>query len=225
MNLSSGWGLAVCSRPGWRRQRRCWLASLAVTAAGDAWDASPAGQHGAVARAARAVAAVSVAAPVLVTIDDAEFLDLGLAVTMIENLAGRRDGQVLVVATLAPGSDLEARLLSPGRYDLLGRVHRADADPDMSYGARAALARDVCPDLPDAAVERIARRTRNFAEVFAVCAVGKLAELAQETGPALLASRGRRHRRGPAPGEGPGGGDRTGLGGRRTVHSPDRPGP
>ena len=39
------------------------LASLAVTAAGNAWDASPAGQQGAVARAARAVAAVSVPAP------------------------------------------------------------------------------------------------------------------------------------------------------------------
>src|SRR5208282_4829258 len=109
-------------------------------------------------------------------------------VTMIENLAGRYDGQVLVVATVTPGSDLEAELLAPGRYGLLGRVYKADADPDMSYDARAALAREACPDLPDAAVERIARRTRDFAEVFAVCGVGKLAELAQETGAALLAA-------------------------------------
>ena len=163
------------------------LASLAVTAAGNAWEASPAGQQGAVARAARAVAAVSVPAPVLVTVDDAELVDQGLAVTMIENLASRRDGQVLVLATLTPGSDLEAELFSPGRYELLGRVH-ADADPDMRYGARAALAQEAGPDLPDVAVERIARRTRNFAEVFAVSAEGKLAELVQETGPALLAA-------------------------------------
>jgi hypothetical protein len=162
------------------------LTSLAVTAAGNAWDASPSGQQGTVARAARAVAAVSVAAPVLVTVDDAELLDLGLAVTMIENLADRHDGQVLVVATVAPGGDLEAELFAPGRYGLLGRVHKADADPDMSYGARAALAREAGPDLPDVAVERIARRTRNFAEVFAVCGAGKLADLAQETDASLL---------------------------------------
>jgi hypothetical protein len=55
------------------------LASLAVTAAGNAWDVSPAGQQSAVARAARAVVAVSVPAPVPVTVDDAELLDLGLA--------------------------------------------------------------------------------------------------------------------------------------------------
>ena len=164
------------------------LTSLALTAAKNTWDASPSGQQGAVARAARAVAAVSVAAPVLVTVDDAELWDVALAVTMIENLASRHDGQVLVVATVTPGSDLEAELLSPARYELLGRVNRADADPDMSYGARAALAREVGPDLPDAVVERIARRTRDFAEVFAVCGAGKLADLTQETGAALLAA-------------------------------------
>jgi hypothetical protein len=164
------------------------LTSLALTAAKNAWDASPSGQQGAVARAARAVAAVSVAAPVLVTVDDAELWDLGLAVSMIENLAGRHDGQVLLVATVTPGSDLEAELLSPARYELLGRVHEADADPDMSYGARAALAREAGPELPDAAVERIAGRTRDFAEVFAVCGAGKLADLPQETGAALLAA-------------------------------------
>jgi hypothetical protein len=164
------------------------LTSLAVTAAGNAWDASPSGQQGAVARAARAVAAVSVPAPVLVTVDDAELLDLGLAVAMIENLASRYNGQVLVVATVTPGSDLEGELFAPGRYELLGRVHKVGADPDMSYGARAALAREAGPDLPDAAIERIAGRTRNFAEVFAVGSVGKLADLAQETGAALLAT-------------------------------------
>jgi len=40
------------------------LGSLAVTAAGNAWDVSVAGEQGGLARAARALAAVSVAAPV-----------------------------------------------------------------------------------------------------------------------------------------------------------------
>ena len=131
---------------------------------------------------------MSASAPVLVTVDNAELLDVGLAVTMIENLVGRHDGQVLVVATVIPGSDLEAELSRPGRYELLGRVHKADADPDMSYRARVALVREESPDLPDVVIERIAQRTRNFAEVFAVVGAGRLADLTQETGADLLAA-------------------------------------
>jgi hypothetical protein len=44
-----------------------------------------AGQDGALARTARAVAAVSVSAPVVVIVDDADCLDRALAVTMVEN--------------------------------------------------------------------------------------------------------------------------------------------
>jgi hypothetical protein len=163
------------------------LASLAVTAAGNAWDASPAGQQGAVARAARRLAAVSVSAPVLVIVDDADQLDAGLVVTMIESLAGRYDGRVLVVAAVRPGAPLETELMSGDRYDLLGRVFRADADPDMRVTARADLVRDLLPDLPAAAAERIASRTGTFADVFAVTGAGKLAEIAGESGGELLA--------------------------------------
>ena len=85
------------------------VASLAVTAAGSAWDDSPAGEAGGVARAARALARLSVPVPVVVVIDDADCLDPGLALALIGGLAGRRDGQVLVVAAAAPGSDLAAR--------------------------------------------------------------------------------------------------------------------
>ena len=162
------------------------LASLAVTATGNAWDGSPAGQQGAVARAARNLAAVSVSVPVVVIIDDADYLDPGLAITMTENLAGRYRGQVLVVAAAQPGSALESGLFSDSRYELLGRVIKADADPDMSYTSRADLVREISPGLAATATERIARRTQNFRDVFAVAAAGKLAELTQETGPALL---------------------------------------
>jgi hypothetical protein len=162
------------------------LTSLAVTAAGNAWDASPAGQQGAVARAARRLAAVSVSAPVLVIVDDADQVDVGLAVTMIANLAGRYDGRVLVVAAVRPGAALAAELVSGDRYDLLGRVFRADADPDMGVTARADLARELFPDLSAAAADRIASRTATFAEVFAVTASDKLAELAGASGGELL---------------------------------------
>jgi hypothetical protein len=69
------------------------VASLAVTAAGNAWDGSPAGEYGAVARAARHLADVSVHIPAVVIIDDADGLDTGLALVLIRSLAGRPDGR------------------------------------------------------------------------------------------------------------------------------------
>ena len=41
---------------------------------------------------------------------------------MIDNLVSRVDGQVLVVATVHPGSPLASALRDPGRYGLAGRV-------------------------------------------------------------------------------------------------------
>jgi hypothetical protein len=153
------------------------LAGLAAGAAGSVRGGRPAGENGAVARAARAVAAVSASAPVVVIIDDADCLEPGLAVTLIENLIDRHDSQVLVVAAVEPGSDLASALTSRARYGLTaGRVHRAAADPRMGCKSRADLAGEVCPGLPAAAAERIARRTRTFAEVFAVAGSGRLAE-------------------------------------------------
>jgi hypothetical protein len=152
------------------------VASLAVTAAGNAWDGSPAGGQGAAVRAARELARVSVSVPVAVIIDDADCLDSGLAVTLIRGLAGRRDGQVLVVAAAAPASTLVRGLASDAGYELAGRVHRVEADPAMGYAARVGLAAEVLPDLPAAGAERIARRTAAFSEVFAVTGTGRLAE-------------------------------------------------
>ena len=91
------------------------LAGVAVGAAGKTWDDSPAGQDGAVARAARAVAAVSARVPVVVIIDDADCLDEGLALTMIENLAARQDGHVLVVAAVDPDGALKPALTARSR--------------------------------------------------------------------------------------------------------------
>jgi tetratricopeptide (TPR) repeat protein len=158
------------------------LAGLAVGAAGKAWDATPAGQDGALARTARAVAAVSVSAPVVVIIDDADCLDCDLAVTMVENLTARHDSQVLIIAAVDPGSALPAELTTRVRYGITERlVHFAEADPDMGYESRLGLARQLCPSLPDAAARRIARRTTTFAEVFTVAAAPRLAELGQES--------------------------------------------
>ena len=145
-------------------------------------DDSPAGEAGAVARAARAVAALSVKVPVVVVIDDADLLDPGLARAMIGGLAGRYDGRVLVVAAARPGSDLVAGLVKEAGPDLAGRVRRADADPGMDYADRAELARELLPDLPAQAAERIARRTATFGEVFAVAAADMVAGLGPGTG-------------------------------------------
>lgn len=143
-------------------------AGLAAAAAGGVADDGPASENGAAARAARIVAAVSASAPALVVIDDADYLEPGLAVTMIENLIDHHDSQVLVVAAVDLGSDLAAALTSRARYGpTAGRVHRADADPRMGYQSRAELAGELRPHLTAAQAQQLARQTRTFAEIFA----------------------------------------------------------
>jgi len=143
-------------------------AGLAAAAAGGVADDCPASENGAAARAARIVAAVSASAPALVVIDDADYLEPGLAVTMIENLIDHHDSRVLVVAAVDLGSDLAAALTSRARYGpTAGRVHRADADPRMGYESRAELAGELRPHLTAAQAQQLARQTRTFAEIFA----------------------------------------------------------
>jgi hypothetical protein len=108
------------------------LASIGVGAARRLWDETLAGREGALARAARSVAAVSATVPVV--IDDADQLDAQLAVTLIENLIDRHDGQVLVVAAADPDSAL-VRALTARRWPgaPADRIQRAEADPGMGY--------------------------------------------------------------------------------------------
>jgi len=151
------------------------LATLAAAAAGGAEDDRPAGENGAVARAARVVAAVSASAPTLVVIDDADCLEPGLAVTMIENLIDHYDSHVLVVAAVDLGSDLAAALTSRARYGpTAGRVHRAAADPRMGSRSRAELAGELSPHLTPAEAQQLARQNQTFAEIFAATRSGPL---------------------------------------------------
>jgi hypothetical protein len=144
------------------------LAGVAAAAAGGAANDSPAGENGAAARAARVVAAVSVSAPTLVIIDDADYLETGLAVTVIENLLDHHESRVLVVAAVDLGSDLAAALTSRARYGrTAGRIHRAAADPRMGWHSRAELAGELSPNITPADARQLARRTRTFAEIFA----------------------------------------------------------
>jgi hypothetical protein len=151
------------------------VAALAAAAAGEAADDCPAGENGIVARAARIVAAVSASAPVLVVIDDADYVEPGLAVTMIENLIEHYDSQVLVVAAVDLGSDLAAALTSRSRYGpTAGRVHRAAIDPRMGHRSRAELAGELSPDLTPAEARQLARQTLTFAEIFAATRSGQV---------------------------------------------------
>ena len=154
------------------------VAGAGVGAAGKAWDNSLAGQEGMVAKLARAVAAVSVSVPVVVIIDDADWLAPDLAVILIENLIGRIDGHVLVTAAVNAGGDLISALTSRATYGLTeGRIRTVDADPDMGYQARVDLTGELCPDLPAIATRRIGQRARSFAEVFEVASAERLADL------------------------------------------------
>jgi AAA ATPase domain len=158
------------------------LAGLAAAAAGGVADDSPASENGAAARAGRVVAAVSASAPVVVLIDDADYLEPGLAVTMIENLIDHHDSRVLVVAVVDLGSDLAAALASRARHGkTAGRVHRADTDPRMGSQSRAELAAELSPHLTAAGAQRLARQTRTFAEVFAAARPAPPTETIQRT--------------------------------------------
>jgi hypothetical protein len=179
-----GLGLGGLMASGLAEAASLLVASLAVTAAGNVWDGGPAGEAGGVARAARALARVSVQVPVVVVIDDADCLDVELALALIGGLAGRQNGQVLVVATAAPGSGLVKALTKRPGFELAGRVRRAEAHPSMAYADRVELAAELLPGLPAAGVERIARQTATFTEVFAIAGTGRLAEL----GPATAAA-------------------------------------
>jgi hypothetical protein len=151
------------------------LAGLAAAAAGSTVDHCPASEDGAAARAARTVAAVSASEPVAVLIDDADCLETGLAVTMIENLIDHHDSQVLVIAAVDLGSDLAAALTYRARYGkTAGRVHRASADPRMGRQSRAQLAGELSPHLTQAQAQQLARGTRTFAEVFRAAGSGRL---------------------------------------------------
>jgi AAA ATPase domain len=144
------------------------LASLAAAARGNPAGDAPDGADSIAARAAQVVAAVSGSAPTLVIIDDADYLELSLAVTVIENLIEQDDSRVLVVAAVDLGSDVAAALTSRARYGpTAGKVHRADADPRMGYQSRAELAVELSPHLTTAQAQRLARQSRTFAEIFA----------------------------------------------------------
>jgi tetratricopeptide (TPR) repeat protein len=157
------------------------VTGVALAAAGKAWDDSPAGQDGMVARAARAVAATSTQVPVVVLIDDADCLEEDLALALIENLVARHGGHVLIVAVVTPDSVVKLALVDRARMGITeGRLHVADADPDMSLGAREDLARELCPDLPDAGVRRIGRGTVTFNDVLAIAGAPLLAEISAD---------------------------------------------
>ncbi|HUB37304.1 MAG TPA: hypothetical protein VMA72_00470 [Streptosporangiaceae bacterium] len=151
------------------------LATLTAAAAGTATDERPAGENGAVARAARVVAAVSASTPTLVVIDDADYVEPGLAVTMIENLIDHYGSHVLVVAAIDLGSNLATALTSRARYGpTAGRVHRAAIDPRMGSRSRAELAGELSPYLTPAEAQQLARQNLTFAEIFAATRSGPL---------------------------------------------------
>ena len=130
----------------------------------------------------------------VVIVDDADCLEENVAVTLIENLAARHDGHVLVVAAVGPGGSLQQALVSRARQGIAeGLVHVADADPDMGYESRTNLVRELCPHLPDAAVRRIGRATATFTEVFAVASAPRLAEITADGRGGGAAARGRGH--------------------------------
>jgi hypothetical protein len=160
-------------------------AQLAVTVLGNVWDASEAGQMGMLAKAARSAAQLSAKVPVVVLVDDADRLDLRVALVLLENLMFRRDGMMLTVAATDPHSELAKALLKSKHPWMTGRVRAVDVEPEMSEVARMELARKLCPQLDDGLARRIGQRTLTFADVHRVAASDQIAELGEGTDPVI----------------------------------------
>jgi hypothetical protein len=135
-----------------------------------------------VARTARALARVSKQLPVVLLIDEAERIEVNLALALLENLMFRWDGKVLAVVATAPDSKLAEVLRDGDRVRLAGRVHTLGVDTDMSNAARSALAKSLHPALPEPIIKRIGDRTGTFDEVFRVCGSKRLRETSQVDG-------------------------------------------
>jgi len=134
--IQLGLGLAGLFTSGTTAVASLLVATMAVTAAGNAWDASPVGEQGTAARAARKVARISVQVAAAVIIDDADQFDPHLALTLVRGLAERPDAQVLVIAAAAPDSALARMLVKEPGPTLAGRVYRAAVNPGMGYADR-----------------------------------------------------------------------------------------
>ena len=160
-------------------------AQLAVTVVGNLWDASQTGQMGMLAKTARSAAQLSAKIPVVVLVDDADRLDLRVALVLLENLMFRHDGKMLVVTAADPHSDLAGTLLTSEHPWMVRRVHAVDVNPDMDEAARTELARKLCPQLDEGLAERIGQRTKTFADVHRVAASDQITELGEGTDPVI----------------------------------------
>jgi hypothetical protein len=176
--IQFGLGAAGLFAVGFPAALGMFVAGVAAGVAGKIWDDSPVGQAGAVATAARSAAGASTRTPVVVLVDDAESLDVHLAMVALENLVSRSDGQILIVVAASPEGELAWRLsgrdLPPA---LVPAIRTADASPDMSHDSRARLVRELCPQLPGPVITRIGQRTRTFADIFTVVDAGRLTGL------------------------------------------------
>jgi hypothetical protein len=161
------------------------LAQMAVTAVGNVRDTSQAGQVGMLARAARSAAQLSARVPVMALIDDADRLDLDVALVLLESLMFREDGKLLIVAATDPDGQLAKELLAGGRPWTAGRVFAMDLEPEMGVVSRTDLARELCKELDDGLVRRIGRRTATFADVYRVTSADRIAEIGPGTDPAV----------------------------------------
>src|SRR5215469_6712424 len=100
--------------------------------------------------------------------DDADDLDLDLALLLLENLTFRDEGKILIVAAVDPDGPLATALRKGERAWLAGRVFVVDVDPDMGPQSRMALARELRPGLDDVLARRIGQRTATLKDVLDV---------------------------------------------------------
>ncbi len=105
----------------------------------------------------------------LVVIDNAEVVAGELLEALINGLVSPEPSQVLLVIACAPGHEHHNRLNVAMRSEIgAPRIHRLDVAASMTHVDRLDLIETECPQWPAAAVNRLASRANDFAEVLAV---------------------------------------------------------
>ncbi len=144
-------------------------ASLLLNVAASTRDRVESGQLAKVARLAHGLASFSRNLPLAILIDDAELLDPRLVERLLFTLLDHIHSDVLAIVAITPDSAAVARFTPPERYGpRWDRIAGVDADPSMDISARRRLIEALRADWPPDAIDRLAARSRSYADVWAV---------------------------------------------------------
>ena len=122
--------------------------------------------------------------PVVVVVDDLDALDTAVAVRLVESMMDWPRRKILLVASIADGSDIVSRLRMSVGAERISRVSpETGLDTEMDAKARRRIVLSASNGASAEAMGAVVRNTSDFADVFAVLGSPRAsAALAEATG-------------------------------------------